>query len=97
MTIITPYISGVIVNKVKYQCAAFIQRYVLGNYICHQCSKPYKWKKNLNKHLNYECRKPPSFMCTYCERGFTQKYAMKRHIISMHRKADNGSTLDKFY
>ncbi|XP_060535606.1 zinc finger protein 271-like [Cylas formicarius] len=37
------------------------------HYICFTCSKAYKVKKSLSRHLKYECKRVPSFFCSHCD------------------------------
>ncbi|KAK3915489.1 Zinc finger and SCAN domain-containing protein 10 [Frankliniella fusca] len=45
---------------------------------CPQCEKTYRWRRNLTRHLNFECGKEPRFRCPSCSRGFSQKTSLKR-------------------
>lgn len=42
-------------------------------------------QQNLKKHLKLECGVAPMFSCRICNRRFTRKENLKRHIILRHR------------
>lgn len=56
------------------------------SYKCDQCSKSYKTKTNLNRHIRYECNKERQFVCNYCSKKFTQKSSLEYHIQRKHTK-----------
>ncbi|CAH1399499.1 unnamed protein product [Nezara viridula] len=50
-------------------------------YTCSTCQRTYSNRQNLNRHVKYECGKPPSFKCQFCHKGFTQNHALKVHVF----------------
>ncbi|XP_023245602.1 zinc finger protein 28-like [Copidosoma floridanum] len=57
----------------------------LRQYVCHYCSRSYKYKSHLVGHQKHECQKPPRFVCTYCHCKSKRKGNMKRHLIKVHK------------
>ena len=55
---------------------------------CPICSKPYAYKKILNRHIAtvHDSKvKENEFKCTLCDiAAFTQDHNLKRHIESVH-------------
>ncbi|KAJ3635636.1 hypothetical protein MTP99_008529 [Tenebrio molitor] len=46
---------------------------------CRRCGKRYKYKKNFQRHVKYECQKPPQFACYFCPSKFTQNRKHQCH------------------
>lgn len=42
-------------------------------------------KRNLKRHLTFECGVEPQFQCYICSKRFTQKSNMKSHILLIHK------------
>lgn len=53
-----------------------------GRYGCHKCISSYKNLNNLRRHLRFECDKEPAFVCEVCDRRFTYKYILVRHMTT---------------
>jgi len=53
-------------------------------YACPRCTKRYKFRTSLNRHLKFECGKEPSFRCPHCSYMAKQKAPMQRHIRHTH-------------
>ncbi|CAG0882468.1 unnamed protein product [Cyprideis torosa] len=51
---------------------------------CRRCSKSYRYKGNLQKHLTYECGVLPKFACPVCGRRFAYKATMRNHYLIVH-------------
>ncbi|EFN68046.1 Longitudinals lacking protein, isoforms A/B/D/L [Camponotus floridanus] len=49
------------------------------------CDRVFKWKRNLTRHLRYECGIMPRFKCPYCEYCCKFEYDVKKHIIRRHK------------
>ncbi|CAD6201898.1 GSCOCG00002841001-RA-CDS [Cotesia congregata] len=64
--------SGVTVKPVEYRCPN------------PNCNSVYKWKNNLTKHMNYECGKPPRYMCSHCNYQSPWKSYVLNHAASRH-------------
>lgn len=54
--------------------------------VCHQCSKVYKHKHTLMRHLRYECNKKPAFACIYCNYAAKRKYILLEHVRGSHKE-----------
>lgn len=53
----------------------------------NNCGRSYKGayrKKNLKRHLLFECGVEPQFQCSFCLKRFRQKSYMKSHIAVTH-------------
>lgn len=55
-------------------------------FICPSCSKSYRHKFHLMRHLKYECNVEPKFQCVGCGYKFKHNYVLQRHIQSMSCK-----------
>lgn len=55
------------------------------NHICINCTKSYKSKGGLVRHLKFECGKRPRFQCTYCPYKSKQRSNMYLHIKNRHK------------
>ncbi|GFG35038.1 hypothetical protein Cfor_07641 [Coptotermes formosanus] len=53
-------------------------------YACPRCTKKYKFRTSLYRHLKFECGKEPSFRCPHCSYMTKQKAPMQRHIRHTH-------------
>ncbi|KAF7272332.1 hypothetical protein GWI33_014881 [Rhynchophorus ferrugineus] len=53
-------------------------------HVCCKCTKSYKYKWNLLRHLKYECGVAPQFICKLCHKAFTQKSSLKSHVAYVH-------------
>lgn len=54
------------------------------NVIC-QCGRIYKSTAALRKHLKWECGKPPTFGCQFCEFKCKLKSNLTKHIRGRHK------------
>jgi protein-arginine kinase activator protein McsA len=54
------------------------------SFICPECGKTYRYKKNLSRHRRLECGKEPQFHCLYCPHKTTQKGNLLLHIKKIH-------------
>jgi len=62
-----------------------VQRYSDGMFYCpRQCSRKYKYKKGLVRHLKYECGIEPQFKCLICGKTYKQPETFKMHLMSIH-------------
>lgn len=62
-------------------------------YECTQCGRKYKHKGAMQRHMTYECGKPPKFRCCFCAYMAHLKSNLKRHIRRTHTVAN----FDKFW
>lgn len=51
---------------------------------CNQCGKVYKFKRNLTRHLRFECGVEPQFSCSYCPYKTKHKASVLKHEAIMH-------------
>lgn len=58
------------------------------NFICQMCSKSYKSKYKLTRHMKYECGQEPQFQCPYCIHRSCHKFNLKKHILYVHQKSE---------
>nr|CAH7727060.1 unnamed protein product [Callosobruchus chinensis] len=56
-------------------------------YVCSDCGKRYKYKRNLNAHQRYECGKEPQLFCHVdgCNYVAKLKAHLKSHIRAKHK------------
>lgn len=53
-------------------------------FMCNRCTKSYRLKHSLTRHIKYECGTEPKYPCTECHRRFKHNYDLKMHIKSQH-------------
>ena len=53
-------------------------------YECDKCARSYKWKSYLSIHKKYGCGVTPQFMCVLCNKQFSSKNSLSRHIDNLH-------------
>lgn len=62
-------------------------------FICPQkCGKTYKTIPSLNKHLKYECNKPPQYKCHFCNKMCKRPDNINVHMKSVHGYFMNNKT-----
>jgi len=54
-------------------------------YCPNGCSRKYKSKGSLSRHLTYECGVPKKFLCKVCGRYFAIKNNLKTHMGLKHK------------
>lgn len=55
-------------------------------FICPKCTKTYRLKHSLTRHIKFECGKEPKYTCSFCDRRFKHKYDLTVHEKSKHLK-----------
>nr|XP_012225967.1 PREDICTED: zinc finger X-chromosomal protein-like [Linepithema humile] len=65
--------SGDKVDKVRFACPN------------HNCGRVFNWKRNLMRHLKYECGLQPRFKCPYCDYYGKLKGNVSKHLIRRHK------------
>ncbi|KAF6202992.1 hypothetical protein GE061_003404 [Apolygus lucorum] len=58
--------------------------YYSARFPCHQCPREYKNKSHLQRHLKYECGKPPQFHCPLCPYSAKLNFNLKSHLRVKH-------------
>lgn len=53
-------------------------------FICPKCTKTYRLKHSLTRHIRFECGKEPKYECRFCSRRFKHKYDLNVHFKSKH-------------
>lgn len=61
---------------ILYTCVA--DRYYCPNEFC---SRSYKNKRSLRRHIKDECGVEPKFKCKYCEKLMFRKSTLKKHQV----------------
>ncbi|KAJ4427488.1 hypothetical protein ANN_25136 [Periplaneta americana] len=54
---------------------------------CQTCGKSYRYKKNMIRHIRFECGKEPQFQCPYCPHQTKHKSSVQIHIRNRHPDA----------
>lgn len=65
-----------------------------GKWKCDHCSRSYKTEGNLARHTRYECGVPRQFYCVFCNRAFTQRCSLSRHLKNFHKSNFDGLVVD---
>ena len=55
-----------------------------GRWYCVKCGRHFAGKRQLNRHLRYECDVQPQYTCGICNRQFRHAHHLKRHIFCVH-------------
>ncbi|XP_031346985.1 longitudinals lacking protein, isoforms A/B/D/L isoform X18 [Photinus pyralis] len=53
-------------------------------FLCKNCNKTYKYRRNLLRHIVYECGIEPRFSCRYCNYRAKQKATLQSHLMNRH-------------
>ncbi|CAD6201802.1 GSCOCG00002782001-RA-CDS [Cotesia congregata] len=75
--------------KPKKTTKEIVHRYKIvdGRYSCCKCSRSYKNKHHLNRHVRIQCGKEKKFVCPYCENWRTyHKFNLNDHLKRIHGK-----------
>lgn len=54
------------------------------SHICPRCEKAYTYKKNLSRHLRYECGQLPTEKCRHCSYVARYKHSLNMHVKTQH-------------
>lgn len=54
-------------------------------YCPNNCGRKYSVKRNLKRHLRYECGVPKQFHCSICSKAFMRREHMMSHRILVHK------------
>eukprot|EP00102_Acyrthosiphon_pisum_P025623 XP_016662833.1 PREDICTED: zinc finger protein 2-like isoform X2 [Acyrthosiphon pisum] len=73
-----------VVRHHEFECE--LQDKMDPSFVCpNHCGRSYKYKRSINRHLKFECGIQPKFKCLICNKKFTDKQSMKRHVILIHK------------
>lgn len=53
-------------------------------HVCPRCDKVYTYKKNLSRHLRFECGISPQEKCPYCGYLTRYKHSLNVHVRTQH-------------
>lgn len=53
-------------------------------HVCPRCDKVYTYKKNLSRHLRFECGILPQEKCPYCGYLTRYKHSLNVHVRTQH-------------
>jgi len=54
-------------------------------FMCNNCGRSYKYKRNLLAHKKFECGVQPKFSCDICFKKFAQKGSLRSHMVVIHK------------
>lgn len=57
-------------------------------FMCTKCTKTYRLKHSLTRHIKFECGKEPMYACQFCFRRFKHKYDLNVHEKTKHLNID---------
>lgn len=50
------------------------------------CGHKYKYRKGLQRHMQYECGVEKQFVCLICTKPFSRRDHLKTHMLYVHEK-----------
>jgi uncharacterized C2H2 Zn-finger protein len=65
------------------------------NFSCQRCGNVYKYKRNLTRHVTFECGQIPQFHCLYCPARYTRSNNLMLHMEKVHNWSDEFVSLKK--
>nr|CAH7735837.1 unnamed protein product [Callosobruchus chinensis] len=70
------------IGELNPQC---LEARIIGAFTC-TCLRSYRSKTALNRHVRYDCGKPPAFRCHVegCMYNAYQKVHLTRHLLKSH-------------
>uniref|UniRef100_A0A0X3Q2V8 Zinc finger protein 479 n=3 Tax=Schistocephalus solidus TaxID=70667 RepID=A0A0X3Q2V8_SCHSO len=57
----------------------------LRNFVCEICGKGFKWKTNMNRHIDTIHKAVRPFACEFCGRNFAEAGHLRSHIDRIHK------------
>ena len=57
----------------------------VNSFMCNNCGRSYKHKRNLFAHKKYDCGIQPKFSCDICFRKFAHRSHLRNHLITIHK------------
>lgn len=65
----------------------FLSDIIESKFVCpNNCGRSYKRNCTVRRHLKFECGIEPKFECFICYKKFSYQVAVKKHLISVHKK-----------
>lgn len=64
---------------------------------CDKCTKSYRYKHGLWRHIRYECGKEPQFQCLFCPKMCKIKTNLTQHMRLKHYQLMNTLNQSKYY
>ncbi|XP_078043289.1 uncharacterized protein LOC144473357 [Augochlora pura] len=58
-----------------------------GKWKCPRCTRSYVTEGNLVRHVRFECGVRRKFCCIFCNRKFTQRCSLIRHLRNFHNES----------
>ncbi|XP_072382440.1 uncharacterized protein lola isoform X4 [Diabrotica undecimpunctata] len=55
-------------------------------FMCTKCTKSYRLRHSLTRHIKFECGKEPMHACSLCPKKFKHKYDLNVHLRGKHFK-----------
>lgn len=62
-----------------------------GSFQCDRCKKHYTYKRNLDRHVKYECGIMPQFQCPFCSKRSKLKTNLHKHMAICHKVNFSGN------
>lgn len=59
------------------------------------CGHKYKYRKGLQRHMQYECGVEKQFICNVCSKAFSRSDHLKTHTLLVHQKTAGVKILKK--
>lgn len=78
------YLIRIIIFTDIYLNSKLEEIHTIPRFKCTACSKSYKRKDHLERHLKFECGKSPQFTCPCCPYQAKHKDNLKRHVRIRH-------------
>ena len=69
--------------------------YLNPEFCCPTCGRKYRHKKDLKRHIDYECGKEPQFHCPVCSKRFKRKSTLYQHARDIHHTELCSNTTQK--
>ncbi|XP_034938647.1 protein jim lovell isoform X4 [Chelonus insularis] len=75
-----------LITQVSYPVYRCITTSKNGGYVCpfNNCQKLFKYKKNLDMHINSGCGLDPRYKCCYCDYKAVYNHSVRRHSMRTH-------------
>ena len=54
-------------------------------YFCFVCGRSYRYRRNLNRHINLDCGREPRHPCPYCDYVGRDVADLREHVLDQHQ------------